>query len=471
MRTSEATDQLTVLYYTTMSSRLGRRLGAISSHVTTALSNAGAGQVHVDDPHRGPQAAEHTCDTCKAITVRDNYANVWSIEIDPGSHTLLVIPAGSKTPIPVATPPACGAIAGLAADDNGYVWITDGARGLFRLNPRGPPYGPPGRGGGVEYSAPDQRHTVWHVFDSKFALPDGSIASLECSGLRDCAIVTLSTGATLEVSMDAEGLSSVASVVPSESSGARWEVCGGRLPCGNHDIYAAECGGKVYVSGGALWYRGFPARMAEFDELWVLNDPSSVDARDAWSVVPDKMPPLSFDRGPRGRLYATGPGSRCYNGLAALEDELWVVGGCCSSDGIPNNRTPQDSCVVYNIVTKAWQEAPSLNYARSACVAGAVGGRIYCMGSSDVVESIHPSEDTWRVEGKLPFGAGAGASCVLDEKIFIVDRGGVFAFDPAAASRCVNIILCRREHCCRSKISPRRLFSAQLSGRTSPSRF
>eukprot|EP01043_Picozoa_sp_COSAG02_P105887 COSAG02_NODE_41889_length_390_cov_0.515464_1_plen_83_part_01 len=81
------------------------------------------------------------------------------------------------------------------------------ALALKRLNPRGPPYGPPGRGGGVEYSAPDRRHTVWHVFDSELALPDGSITSLECSGVRDCAIVTLSTGATLEVSMDAEGSS------------------------------------------------------------------------------------------------------------------------------------------------------------------------------------------------------------------------------------------------------------------------
>lgn len=28
-------------------------------------------------------------------------------------------------------------------------------------------------------------------------------------------------------------------------------------------IDAAECNGKVYVSGGAIWYRGFPARMGK----------------------------------------------------------------------------------------------------------------------------------------------------------------------------------------------------------------
>jgi hypothetical protein len=30
------------------------------------------------------------------------------------------------------------------------------------------------------------------------------------------------------------------------------------------------------------------------------------------------MPAVDFDRGARGVLSATGPGARCYNGLAAL---------------------------------------------------------------------------------------------------------------------------------------------------------
>ena len=48
------------------------------------------------------------------------------------------------------------------------------------------------------------------------------------------------------------------------------------------DIYAAECNGKIYVSGGALWYRGYPARMAELDELWVMDDPAKADEPTAW---------------------------------------------------------------------------------------------------------------------------------------------------------------------------------------------
>jgi hypothetical protein len=143
------------------------------------------------------------------------------------------------------------------------------------------------------------------------------------------------------------------------------------------------------------------------------------------------MPALGFDRGVR--TGATGPGARCYNGLAALGDELWVVGGCCSKDGIPNNRTPLDSVVVYDTVGKTWRTAPPLNRARSACIAAVAGGRVYCM-SGVGVESIAPGEAAWREEGALPEGAGAGASCVLGGKIYIVDRGGVFSFDPASGT-------------------------------------
>ena len=111
-----------------------------------------------------------------------------------------------------------------------------------------------------------------------------------------------------------------------------------------------------------------------------------------------------------------------------------MVGGCCSSDGVPNRRTPQDSVVVYNTVTKAWREAPSLNHARSACIAATVGGRVYAMGSSSVVESIAQGGASWREECELPEGAAASASCVLDEKIFIVGPGGAFSFEPSSGA-------------------------------------
>ena len=33
-----------------------------------------------------------------------------------------------------------------------------------------------------------------------------------------------------------------------------WRMLPGIMPCGNHDIFAAVCNGKIYVTGGALWW-------------------------------------------------------------------------------------------------------------------------------------------------------------------------------------------------------------------------
>jgi hypothetical protein len=156
--------------------------------------------------------------------------------------------------------------------------------------------------------------------------------------------------------------------------------------------------------------------MKEFDELWQL-DPSQLGGGgaagpawsmagqcldSAWSVVKTKMPALGVDRGEQmvlgGRRAETGPGARCYNGLAALGEELWIVGGCYGTNGTPNNRVPIDSVIVYNPSTDSWREAPSLCAPRMACVASSVGGRVYAMGSVEdgSVESIAPAEAEWR---------------------------------------------------------------------------
>jgi hypothetical protein len=249
-----------------------RRLRLIAAHVDNSAASG-----------RGSATA----------AVVDNYANTWSLR----SGKLFVTTPGNTHPTPVSTPLDGDAVAGVAADDNGYLWITDGARGLFRLNPRGDGYGPPGPGGGVEYTAshPDAgNHALWRTFDPG-VLPAGSIASLRGSSTRDRAVVTMRSGEAVQVALGGLGgldggppRSLAEALPPPDTSSPRWEAAGGRLPCGNHDIYAAECNGKIYVSGGAIWYRGYPARSAEFDELWVLECPGSADDPGAWAVVGER---------------------------------------------------------------------------------------------------------------------------------------------------------------------------------------
>jgi hypothetical protein len=54
---------------------------------------------------------------------------------------------------------------------------------------------------------------------------------------------------------------------PAAVDPAGWRALPGVLPCANHDIAAAVVGEHVYVVGGALWWRGFPAREHMFDEV------------------------------------------------------------------------------------------------------------------------------------------------------------------------------------------------------------
>ena len=230
--------------------------------------------------HRLAAIAAHvTARTAASQT--DVYANSWSLD---GAGKLHCLPAeGSAAPEPV-TPelPFSGGAAGLAVDDNGYIWVvSDAGRDLHRLDPRGPHYGPAGGGGGVEMPEADPtRHKIWRAFD--MSLLDGQIDTIQSSTTHQAAVVTLDSGERFEVSMDQAFACAVEPAPAASAAVPRWEALGGRLPCSNHDIYAAECNGKIYVSGGALWYRGYPARMAEFDELWVMDDPAKADEPTAW---------------------------------------------------------------------------------------------------------------------------------------------------------------------------------------------
>ena len=108
----------------------------------------------------------------------------------------------------------------------------------------------------------------------------GAIASLAASTTSDRCVVTFDSGATCEVELSAAGEATVTSpsgaaepptkrtrttvthpdgtvvsVVTEEGAAApSWRMLPGLMPCGNHDIFAAECNGKIYTTGGALWW-------------------------------------------------------------------------------------------------------------------------------------------------------------------------------------------------------------------------
>lgn len=349
--------------------------------------------------------------------MQDIMGNTWSVQ--EGLPYVCRAQDGETVAVPAPAP-----VQLLSPDFNGMLWSSDGGRALWRLNPRGAGYtddgcakrDTPGAGPTVnvgEWSG-EPTHERWEEFpQASLPSPLSNIISLTPSATSDRVVVGFEDGVCCEVELSVAGEALVApsaqvvrgakgyhttttvthpdgssvSVVTESLALPEWRQLPGLLPCGNHDIFAAECGGKLYISGGALWWRGYPALMHEFDDLWAC-DIGALEQPDAWQQV-SKM-----------------PDSKCFNGIAALGNTLYLPGGCkCGpfnergrEQGIPNIRLDQDSLFLYDTTGGGWSTGPPMNHARNECVAQAVGGRVYVFGWTDVVESIAEGELAWREE-------------------------------------------------------------------------
>ena len=382
--------------------------------------------------------------------VRDMYGNTWrmgggAVTADDGGRLPLhVLPAGGghAAAQPVALPE--GLSPGqylLAADDNGYIWVAGTfSTEIYRLCPRGPGY----TGGAApavfaqqqRYSPDTAAHRFWQRFDPA-ALPEGAIVTaLTSSQTGLCVVATLSGGCgDVELSIGADGVAMAAPAAAGAAATPRWRAAGARLECGNHDVTAVECGGKVFISGGAMHFRGFPATHHEFDELWALS-PSALDEPNGWRV--EAHMPATAPHGVRVRCYnglVTVPGraggaGACDGGgeeAAATDAEIWIVGGSVSASqprvSRPDDRLPLRSVAAYNPQTRSWRELPSLAHARDACTAEYVNGRVWVVGGVGVtaiesigvsssisaedqqgVEQAQQQECCWRYEGDVPAG-------------------------------------------------------------------
>jgi N-acetylneuraminic acid mutarotase len=366
-------------------------------------------------------------------STRDLYANYWTIAGTGSQAELLVLPANAPeawqvVPFPEGSQPAQWSM--VLADDNGMVWI-GGAGGLRQLNPYAPDAGwkdIPGAPG-LQLAKP-----------TAMALsPNGMIMA----GLISGQVMEINLGVEGELSLKVIGEAAATEVevqtLTSDGDGNTWVVADnklyrvapgrgawqkqwqalGRLPGGNHDIFAAVLDGKLYTSGGATSGWGYPAQQHLFDELWVY-DPGT----DVWRVV--------------GHM----PFHRCYNGIAALAGEIWNVGGAIhEEDNVRGRgrRLPLDDVDIYDPSTDSWRGGPRLLTARQEPVVVTANGRIYAIGGAaidealDSVESIGPGETTWRSEPPMLQPMRQYAGCVLDGVIYVVSKTGALSFDPKTA--------------------------------------
>jgi len=352
----------------------------------------------------------------------DSYANQWKL-----NGGAVFVRSALATEWQPCSPDPAGNWEYLLADRVGFVWVA-GPAGLCRL-------------------APHSHEDGWQEPHSS-DLPSAEITALSNSpdGL---IMVGYATGDVVDVDIDDEGKSLVRKriaasspvreldvdadgriivttvtgreVMPSDEDAWQrsWQELA-RLPGGNHDLFAIDVDGELWMAGGLTHGLGYPPQMHVFDEVFAYN-PSS----DAWRVV-DRM-----------------PFPRCYSGIAELEGDVWIVGGAANL-GDPDNprgeREPLDDVRVYSPSRErdgsdAWRAGPSLNHARLEPVVQGVNQRIWVIGGTDGdpmahVESIGVDEEEWRVETPLPWVQNQAGGCVLDGQVYCVSRNGFLRLDP-----------------------------------------
>ena len=322
----------------------------------------------------------------------DLYGNDW--EIRGGGH-LVVMPSTNDAEQTLPLPGGAQANS-VAADASGFIWASTD-RALYRLNPRA------SGTNGAEARGP----TAWLKVGSMGTapLPAGSIAFIAAGSRDEARIVLVTTGGRcfqVDFAFGGDLL-----VDEGEEADLPWEVLPGRMPVGNHDHFVCEAAGKLWVAGGLTHYRGFPAKLHVFDELFYFEHSTGV-----WGSVPM-------------------PKQRCYNGLAAMDGKVYVLGGAEPQDPAQSLRLPQASVLVYDTTTEQWLEdfCPALPQTRMECTAAAVGGRLYLIcgvtGENagpmlDSTLSWSPGEPHWREEPPCPAALRQFCSAVIGTTIYCV---------------------------------------------------
>ena len=352
---------------------------------------------------------------------RDLFGNSWSLTSagDPDTR-VFVLSAGDPTHWQDVTPSEGGSWKSILADAVGFVWIA-GPGGLRRIDP------------GTDEG--------WMELPPPLSLPPGGVSALARSP-NGRALACFASGEVIEIDYNSDkGRAEIAhltlELLPapvqaavSDSRGNVWLSVGTELyrreademawqrhwkalnpmPGGNHDIFSVEIGGRLYTAGGVTSGWGYPAEHHWFDELWAYDD-----ATGAWEVA--------------GKLQA----ELCYNGIAALEQEVWVVGG---ADNVDEVRVPTGAVQIFDPRTSAWRRGPALNEARMEPVVVTAGGRIYAIGGASdnsspmaSVESIGPEEPGWRMENPLPHPMRQFAGATLNGIIYCISKEAGFSYD------------------------------------------
>ena len=273
-----------------------RRLRAIASHLTAA--RASRLRAPSPSPAAATVAAVGTATSGTGASLTDTYGNRWrlsadqrGVEVSPSRDPPLtfVLPedAAWRT---VATPAASSPFVGVMPDEAGFIWLATETE-LWALSPRAAGSGPVEAGVGHSgQPTPTEADPEWRPCPGADTLlaPLLPLRGLERSCADAPAVVLAGGILNRELTVQPDGVPTLAAPVDQPGAGV-WESVG-RLPCGNHDLFAAELHGDLWLSGG-LTLAGFPAHNHCFDELWRLRITAHFSLFAAfllWVILADK---------------------------------------------------------------------------------------------------------------------------------------------------------------------------------------
>ncbi len=361
----------------------------------------------------------------------DPFGNVWAIATGPdGARQDFAVLTRDQPHrwqmIGLPEPPAAGPWYDARADDSGFVWLVSKTK-LLRVDPRVDPRADASGQRVIASPVEAPITAIARVANRQIVVgfSDGSIRELNVEADRQPSwktIAAVGSGPVRAMLHDRRGrLWAIrdGDLVHDDSLRAEWHQHWEeqpRLPAGNHDLIFARIGDKLYTAGGKTFF-GWPASTwVNMDHVW------SYDInRGIWSVEPPMLEP-----------------GKAYPGIAALDGELWLVGGNFR-DG---ERTKSTSTVeIYNPRTRRYRLGPSIGEPRDQIVALTVNNRLYAIGghnegkASDQMISIAAGETDWRSEPPAPGPIMQASGCVVAGKLYIAAGPrskcpGLFVYDP-----------------------------------------
>ncbi len=352
----------------------------------------------------------------------DPFGNVWAVAEDGQRRDIAVLTDQSPHGWQRLDLPAnqlAGSWQGAATDDAGFVWVALEAS-VLRVDPR----------------SSDPR---------SFANPvDARITAIARGGGQ--IIVGFADGSLRELTVDADGPPTWREIQAGEDgpvqallharSGSLLVLSAGRvqsldaiempwhehwdeqprMPAGNHDHIFARIGDRLYTAGGKTFF-GWPAsEWVNLDHVWSYHIPTGT-----WRVEPPMLEP-----------------GKAYSGIAALDDELWLLGGLFRAGRGTRATTTVE---IFDPHTRRYRRGPPLPRKAGQVVALTVNGRLYAVGGADdqgptaEVLSIGAGETSWRVDAPAPGPVLQASGCVLDGRLYIAagpssQCPGLFVYDP-----------------------------------------